>query len=158
MLILVVLIVLSFSNFVASDCPKNSYTVPSNLGSNYNCVTVETASISFVNAEVGCNNQSGHLVSVPNGYANTFLADLAQIAVGTHDWCVWVGVSNIMGGIWKTVDDGNNITFANWASGEPVNSSYPLCACIYDSGLWRTLYCHLTAQYLCAVPGSGETG
>lgn len=83
-----------------------------------------------------------------------------EFAVGTNNWCIWAGVSNIMGGIWKNVDDGNNITFANWASGEPVNSSYPLCLCMLKSGLWRSLHCYESSYYLCAVPGSGsgETG
>lgn len=74
MLILVAFIFLSFSNLAVAVCPNGTLTIPSILGSKYNCIFLVQNRTYFVDAETACSAQGGHLISVPNGYVNTFLA------------------------------------------------------------------------------------
>lgn len=74
LLIFIVLTFLSFSHFTTFACPPESYPVPSIFGSRYNCVFLSNEAATFVDAEEACMNKNAHLISVPNGFVNMFLA------------------------------------------------------------------------------------
>ena len=70
---------------------------------------------------------------------------------------LWIGITNIVGGVWRNLDDGKIPAFFNWASGEPKNVTYPLSAYMHGDGLWHTTHLYDSGYFLCSVPGSGET-
>ncbi|KAE9547066.1 hypothetical protein FO519_009722 [Halicephalobus sp. NKZ332] len=71
----------------------------------------------------------------------------------------WIGVTNLLGGTWKNIDDGSNITFSNWAPGQPTNDKNSSCAAIDTQGLWFNENCEAAPLFVCGVPSDGsETG
>ena len=88
----------------------------------------------------------------------TIALDIIENLQISHS-AAWIGVTNIVGGVWKNIDNGSNVTYFNWAPGEPQNNTYPLCVRIKTDGLWYSGPCYdWWSAYLCSVPGSGETG
>ena len=68
-----------FFGFATADCPTGTYSIPSNLGSRYNCVNTTTTLAYFAEAEQVCSYANGHLMPIPNGYVNSFLIGKALI-------------------------------------------------------------------------------
>ncbi|KAE9555546.1 hypothetical protein FO519_001217 [Halicephalobus sp. NKZ332] len=148
--IAIVLTSLSISNSVVATCPNDTIAIPQTFESNYNCVSLSIGELDFSYAEKVCGTMKGHLLSVPNGYVNTFIADVIQKS-GINDG-FFLGVTDLFGGIWRNLDDGSEIAFTNWAPGFPPNSSDPLCVHINGDGLWRTENCVVNYHYLCGIP------
>ncbi|KAE9546849.1 hypothetical protein FO519_009939 [Halicephalobus sp. NKZ332] len=78
-------------------------------------------------AELECQQNNGHLISVPNGFFNFWLAQETQsvLSNGTSSSTsgYWIGVSEINGSGWQNIDDGSKTTFSHWAPGEPANQT-----------------------------------
>lgn len=64
----------------------------------------------------------------------------------------WIGVNNISGTGWTNLD-GSNVTYFNWASGEPANST-PTNGCVSVDlrGSWYNDDCYNITAYVCEVP------
>ncbi|KAE9546749.1 hypothetical protein FO519_010039 [Halicephalobus sp. NKZ332] len=136
----------------------NSYAVPSNLGSVYTCVTLVTHSLHFTDAEETCGSLGGHLLPIPNKAINVFVADLIKSKEGPTNNCYFIGVTNLVGGVWRNVDDGNLTNFFNWASKEPKNGILPLRIHMNKDALWRSDHFSSYCRYICGIPGAGTTG
>ena len=67
-------VILLFFHYSLADCPPGAINVSSSFGSNWSCILVYPSTYEFTNAEEECNTNGGHLVSVPNGFFNYFLA------------------------------------------------------------------------------------
>ncbi|KAE9555556.1 hypothetical protein FO519_001227 [Halicephalobus sp. NKZ332] len=137
---------------VVSDCPDGSYSIPQDIGSKYNCVILTTNLTYFAQAEQACSYVRGHLIPIPNGYVNTFLAGL--ISDSGSDSNFFFGMTNMVGEIWKNVNDGSNMTFSNWITGSTPMGNYPLCAYLQGNGGWGSVHCHYQLAYMCGVPDS----
>ena len=60
---------------VIALCPEGAKEIPSVLGSNWPCVlTNNNWEYDLPHADEVCQLSNGHLISIPNGYVNTFLA------------------------------------------------------------------------------------
>ena len=79
-------------------------------------------------------------------------------ALAPDQW-FYLGIANTMGGVWKNVDDGQNITYANWASGEP-KTDHSYCAIMNGNGQWKTSWCYSGYSNVCGFSRvtSSETG
>ena len=72
---------------------------------------------------------------------------------------IWIGVTRLVGRIWKNVDDGENTTYFNWATGQPWTDPDHQCVSIDFQGYWYSGYgCDTYSQYVCGVHEVSETG
>uniref|UniRef100_A0A914EFV5 C-type lectin domain-containing protein n=1 Tax=Acrobeloides nanus TaxID=290746 RepID=A0A914EFV5_9BILA len=79
---------------------------------------------------------------VTNAFVNSFLVKLASDLGTTEPF--WLSAAVDYSGKWKWFDS-TNLTFTNWAPGEPKNSQLGYCA-LFDpqSGKWRSENCSAT--------------
>ena len=66
----------------------------------------------------------------------------------------WIGTNNVGGTGWTNID-GSNVTYFNWASGEPKNVTGNGCVSVDLKGLWYNDDCFTTYPYVCEVPEVG---
>ena len=71
---LVLLFLFLLFDISLTACPNGTVTVPSGFGGNWNCVSFISSRMSFVMAEDQCVQLGGHLVSIPNGFVDLFIA------------------------------------------------------------------------------------
>lgn len=71
-----------------------------------------------------------------------------------------IGVANTMGGAWKSLEDGQEITYSHWVSGEPSTHNFSLCAVINSRGYWSITGCISSHHYICGFSRAtcSETG
>ncbi|KAE9547233.1 hypothetical protein FO519_009555 [Halicephalobus sp. NKZ332] len=142
--------------FVDSTCPDGTYVIPSILGSNWPCMLLSNDTAIYTYAERVCEEHNGHLLPIPNAFVDAFVADLIRIANLSRP--VGIGVTRLLGGIWRNVDDGTNTTYFNWGVEQPNNITGCNCAYIYSNDIWAAGVCENVNYYACGVPGTGETG
>lgn len=65
---------LIFVNTSLATCPDGTVSIPSSLGSQWSCLSVITSGNSFLTAELQCQQNGGHLISVSSGFVNLFIA------------------------------------------------------------------------------------
>uniref|UniRef100_A0A914YMA8 C-type lectin domain-containing protein n=1 Tax=Panagrolaimus superbus TaxID=310955 RepID=A0A914YMA8_9BILA len=118
------------------------------------CYSFHSESTSFTNAEIACNNFSGHLTSIHNGFVNSLLAGQAANHHLNKSTVVdfWIGLNSLMiPGNWSWMDN-STYDFKNWASSEPKNLSMSCAAEIFQSGDWSSDDCLKLKPYVCEIP------
>ena len=63
---------------VVAECPNGAYPFPPVLGSKWPCVWLSTVTSYFPNAKNNCEGKNGSLISIQNGYVNSFIAGKAK--------------------------------------------------------------------------------
>ncbi|KAE9547088.1 hypothetical protein FO519_009700, partial [Halicephalobus sp. NKZ332] len=109
----------------------------------------------FLTADAFCNsNYNGHLMSIPNAFVNTFIAQTIDLSNTNETFSrYWIGVNDIAGTGWTNIDDGSNITYFDWASGESANSTESNgCVSVDLKGLWHNDDCFTSYSFVCEVP------
>jgi len=145
-------ITLLFFNSALADCPSGGINVPPTFGSNWSCLLFDSAVSPFASAEVECINKGGHLVSIPNGFFNIFVAQTADQAFGDGNSTAkfWIGVTDLFGNGWQNIDDGSPISYTDWAPGEPNNStSQGGCVSMDLLGYWYNDNCSSIYPFGC---------
>lgn len=80
------------------------------------CYLYRSAQSSWYGAEEDCVTQRGHLVSVPNGFINSFQPAQACSTSGV-DTYYWIGASRgVISTTWSWTD-GTDVSYTNWAQG-----------------------------------------
>lgn len=70
-----VLVIFSFLlELTSATCPQDTITVPPGLESKWGCLLVAGLENQFADAEAVCVSNNGHLISVKNGFVNSFLS------------------------------------------------------------------------------------
>lgn len=67
-------IVLLLVDFSSAKCPEGAIPIPSAYGSKWPCLLFSNSKVRFLRAENECVSKGGHLVSVPNGFFDSFIA------------------------------------------------------------------------------------
>ncbi|KAE9547101.1 hypothetical protein FO519_009688 [Halicephalobus sp. NKZ332] len=114
----------------------------------------------FLTADAFCNsNYNGHLISIPNAFVNTFIAQTIDLSNTNETFSrYWIGVNDIAGTGWTNIDDGSNITYFDWAPGEPSNlTGSNGCVSVDLKGLWHNDDCFTNYSFVCEVPELGAT-
>jgi len=148
------LILLLFVNSLLAACPDGAIQIPSNIGGKWSCLSVIASPASFLTAELQCEQNGGHLISIPNGFFNLFVAQEINSRLGnsTGSSRVWIGVSDVNENGWQNVDDNSITTFFDWAPGEPVSSTgYNKCVYVDSNGLWYNDNCLNSYSYVCGT-------
>lgn len=89
----------------------------------------------------------GHLTSVANGYENAMLIETAQAQAIALPF--YIGLTTLGSSNWSW-SDGANITYLNWAAGQP-NVSQQCVVSGAPNGIWSSKSCADSATYVCAV-------
>ncbi|CAJ0580597.1 unnamed protein product, partial [Mesorhabditis spiculigera] len=134
------------------------------------CVQAFTAKLDYFNAEMSCNQENGHLVSIHNGFQNAQVLAAAQTSFTQCRY--WVGANrfgstNSLAGradqwtSWSWVDK-TEWNYASWKPGFPDNgTSAPDCAFMdVESGNARWANNGSCAEkncYVCQKPKNGMT-
>ena len=61
-------------NLVEGACPTGTSSIPTVLGSRWPCASINASPTTFFDAELSCQKQDGHLISIPNVNVNTMLS------------------------------------------------------------------------------------
>ena len=75
------LILFFFFNLSSAICPNGTIEVPNNIGSAWNCTSFNKIKKSFIMAESECRASGGHLVSISNGFVNSYISSWFQIVL-----------------------------------------------------------------------------
>ena len=115
-----------------------------------------TASATFSDAEVLCQQQRMHLVAIDSATENTFVVQLAQ-SLGSY---VWIGGSDLKQNssfAWENgaifFADGAPLegVYQNFAANEPAADPARHCVHLHDDppGYWLTTRCTESKQFIC---------
>ncbi|KAE9547157.1 hypothetical protein FO519_009631, partial [Halicephalobus sp. NKZ332] len=134
-------------------CPDGSITVPDSLGSKWKCFELFVPGEPFFVANHNCSTKyKGYLVSVPNGFINFLIAQTVGSLNQTSSR-FWIGANNLSGAGWKNIDDNSNVTYFDWASGEPGNLTESNgCVSVDLHGLWYNDDCFANYSFVCEIP------
>jgi len=115
--------------------------------SNGFCFRMGSGKKNFTDAQEDCKSLGGYLAEPRSASINNFLKTL------TFDRRLWIGLSDEeIEGTWVWQSDNAVVTWEDWYSGHPSNSTIPNCA-IYDSGNdgWMNKICSHFFEYACQV-------
>ena len=108
--------------------------------------------LGFMDAEMDCVNQGGHLVSIHDFQTQQWLAATA-LGISWQEW--WIGASDLDEEGRFAWTDGSPFDAAFWADGEPNNyDQREHCAHLasWADGLWNDIPCDAGMFYVCHVP------
>ncbi|KAE9547201.1 hypothetical protein FO519_009587 [Halicephalobus sp. NKZ332] len=135
---------------VNSTCPDGTQKVPPSIRGKWRCLLFYKYNHVFSDAEMLCKQNNGHLISVENGVLNQYIAELWHSLYGSGSF--WIGVTNVLDGVWRNIDDGTNITYSNWDTGYPVNNSDYACVHVTNTGVWINADCNKSRPlFVCGV-------
>ena len=97
-----------------------------------------------------CEAKGGYLVVINNAEENQKVMSGIQ---KTSKKEAWIGITDIKDNVWKDVK-GNSLTYTNWASGEPSNSSdIEDYGNLFEDGTWNDLmgygYIYRSIGFVC---------
>jgi hypothetical protein len=101
-------------------------------------------------AQEYCANQGGHLVTIDDADENAFVLSTSQ---GIESGNVWLGGNDLVTeGTWMW-DDGSDLVYDNWNSGEPNDSgSNEDCMEMRSGdGLWNDAVCTRVRTFVCEL-------
>ncbi|KAH7702698.1 CRE-CLEC-51 protein [Aphelenchoides avenae] len=130
-------------------CPMGSIRGPARLS----CYKLYAKPMAWLDAEVQCLKDNGHLVSIPSSLTNAFLQTTAS-AYGTAK-SYWLGGAE-MAGHWTWIDN-SRWSFTKWAKDQPTVGANCLSLNAAD-GTWYSPACSKTLPFLCSVPDSDWHG
>ncbi|KAE9548491.1 hypothetical protein FO519_008294 [Halicephalobus sp. NKZ332] len=148
------LILFSFLDVSFAACPDGSISLPSNFQGKWKCISIVPQEQSFSMAELDCQRNDGHLITVDNFSINHFIKQQVQLTLFSeiHISKYWVGVSDITGKGWENIDDGSKTAFFNWEHKEPSSASGQRgCVSMDISGYWYSNDCSNNLPYVCGV-------
>ncbi|KAE9546616.1 hypothetical protein FO519_010172, partial [Halicephalobus sp. NKZ332] len=115
------------------------------------CLAFVTPGKLYLTADSFCTDEyNGHLISVENAFENFLIAQIADSSfVNETSQRYWIGANNIEGPGWTNID-GSNVTYFDWAPGEPADSTG--CVSVDLKGLWYNDDCFSNYGYVCEFP------
>ncbi len=126
----------------ACGCATDTYS-----GTGHTYLFCNTASY-WPAASTACSTLGYHLVTMGSAAENAWVTSSTNSLMPSYD--PWIGYNDIASeGSWVW-DNGEAVTYTNWNSGEPNNSSNEDCTHLYDGGTWNDHQCSgLSAGYIC---------
>ncbi|KAL6738974.1 hypothetical protein Aduo_012467 [Ancylostoma duodenale] len=111
------------------------------------CYKFSADALPFYMAEEACLNLGGHLISFAGGLENAMVAETAQQQnIGSS---FFIGLNKLNGNAWGYTD-GQNVSFTNWASGEP-SAAFTCAIASSADGIWQSASCSSSYPYVCAI-------
>ncbi|XP_015907998.1 macrophage mannose receptor 1 [Parasteatoda tepidariorum] len=126
-----------------SKCNKNS------VGYRNSCYRYFPTPETQVKAEKSCQTLGGHLVSIQDGFEQSFLHNFIP-----KSQSVWTGLSSIKGTWYFRWSDKQPVYYFNWVDGQSVlNTTKPFCAYLDGRNVlkWKTADCSTELPYVCEI-------
>uniref|UniRef100_A0A914NXQ7 C-type lectin domain-containing protein n=1 Tax=Panagrolaimus davidi TaxID=227884 RepID=A0A914NXQ7_9BILA len=131
-------------------CPDGAVPSPTNTAA---CYYFGKDELYFLDAEITCDNKTGHLISIHNMMDNMFITQEA-IKTFSHSTTgdFWIGISNIVQTTWSW-SDSTPLNFENWNDQSSKNRTDAGCgAVLLENGRWIDDYCFIKKPFICSVP------
>lgn len=114
--------------------------------------------LTFDEAVEKCNARNQSLVTIKSQKRQDFIFGtiLTSLPSTNHSKSVWLGADNAVATRqFKWLNDGNNLTYSNWASDEPCNNSTQRSAIVMDrnTGKWFAFDVSHKTRVICEKPG-----
>uniref|UniRef100_A0A914YBZ2 C-type lectin domain-containing protein n=1 Tax=Panagrolaimus superbus TaxID=310955 RepID=A0A914YBZ2_9BILA len=131
--------------YSAADCPENSIEWHSHCYSFFNIST------GFADAELKCNQNGSHLVSIHDGFTNALLSqEAAKNFCKSTETDFWIGATTLIALKTWNWTDGTTFDFTEWNKGEPKNISGSNCAALSTvDGYWTSQDCFKSKPFVC---------
>uniref|UniRef100_A0A914DGI6 C-type lectin domain-containing protein n=1 Tax=Acrobeloides nanus TaxID=290746 RepID=A0A914DGI6_9BILA len=138
-----------------SNCPQGSLQgiYPSD------CYVFNDSPSDYIAAEGSCNDLKGHLVSIPDIFVNSFLAEnayefLKSIDINGH---YWIGLNTVYNSSGWTWTDGTSSNYSNWDKGQPNIVTSACASQSTPAGKWYSEDCNsLKLPYVCKLPSTSS--
>jgi len=108
------------------------------------CFAYVNSSTSWLDAQTHCSSLGGFLAEIKATDQSDFIRDLNPIG-GQGAWLG--GKFDIYTGKWKWASSGEEMTYTNWAIGEPVHAKD--CLSLREDNMWAADVCSVDCSYLC---------
>ncbi|XP_013399078.2 macrophage mannose receptor 1-like [Lingula anatina] len=103
-----------------------------------------TAAMTWEEANATCRRQQDHLVSVLDGFEQTFLTLKVQ---ELNKQSMWIGLTRT--GSQYYWEDEWPVDYVNWAASEPPRNGTARCVMLMADGHWKATDCSLKFQGIC---------
>ncbi|XP_052805639.1 perlucin-like protein [Mya arenaria] len=105
--------------------------------------------MSFVMAEAFCSQKGGHVVHVDDEEENNFIKDAARMYPSNSLKLWWIGMQDMVDGVWRYTSDNSLVTFFDWDSTQPNGGSSADCAVLYADRnySWADHVCVIVGDY-----------
>jgi hypothetical protein len=125
----------------ADPCPPSYVSTP------FGCFRMVGDEETFVDAELACQNDGGHLAVLGDPDENAFVTTLIA------GRSVWIGLSDRASeGTFLWVTDAA-LAFDEWATGEPNNLWGEDCTEYRADETWNDVWCDSRRPYVCEIDG-----
>uniref|UniRef100_A0AC34RS87 C-type lectin domain-containing protein n=1 Tax=Panagrolaimus sp. JU765 TaxID=591449 RepID=A0AC34RS87_9BILA len=143
----IILFGLSLAGDRYAHCPNLSGVYQSNHDSTL-CYTFNRTLATFEEAEDHCKDMGGHLASVPDIFANVYLAG----QIGTNNF--WIGAYQVQPQssqvwAWKWYD--SVIKYSDWDKGQP-EQNYQCASLDGATASWQSQPCSSKKPFVCQLP------
>ncbi|WKY03844.1 hypothetical protein Q1695_005082 [Nippostrongylus brasiliensis] len=146
---MLILLLLPVVQHILASCPQGTIYHPEFE----RCYKFSSDKKYFYAAEDDCMSIGGHLVSIGNAFENTMLIETA--VSNNIPLPFFIGLNNVAGGDWVWTDN-SNVTFLNWAAGQPDKKQNCVVSGV-PNGIWSSRSCSMTLSYVCAIYNDGST-
>jgi hypothetical protein len=147
---LLFIFLINIFNAFSSACPTNSLPWQSQ------CVTFFDTLKGFSDAEKACIQLNGHLISIHDGFINSFISQEAAKYVKTSD--LWIGATKMNNNETWQWTDGSKVDFKDWENGHPNNSTKNNCATFaISNGYWNAQECSIKKPFVCLSATTATT-
>ncbi|XP_070537336.1 C-type mannose receptor 2-like [Ptychodera flava] len=105
-----------------------------------------------------CTTSGGHLVSINDNVEQSFLS--SKLMQMTESWSYWTGLNDLGDLGTYTWEDGQQVTYTNWAINQPDTRNGDCVALSTGSttgGLWSVMTCNIVQPYICEKLKPGFT-
>jgi len=106
--------------------------------------------MNYASAQELCSSYGAHVVTIGSGLENFFVSSL--VTPVDHVWLGFTDSENEDDWLWE---DGSEVYYTNWASGEPNDAGGEDCAEMYVSSAdWNDISCTDTNYVVCEYSGA----
>ncbi|KAE9550511.1 hypothetical protein FO519_006285 [Halicephalobus sp. NKZ332] len=146
-----------FLSTVTGACPPGATPIPFNVNDTWKCFQFIDSKKPFFAAETDCiKTYQGRLISIPNGFLNTFIPQTIPPNYNVSRY--WIGVNDLTDRRWRNIDDNSLTTYFDWASRQPVSQTGSNgCVSVDLHGRWYNDDCFNNYPYVCEVPEVSAT-
>jgi hypothetical protein len=127
-----------------NSCPSGS------VNWQKNCYFFQTNQAAFLVAEKSCNDLGGHLASIHDEFANSFIAQYGGIYFKDNT-NFWIGGTDLTSQYYWSWTDGSVFSYTQWRKGDPGNPNGHCISLSITDGTWSSTDCFKHQPSVCII-------